>query len=115
MEPVARTVDTDSYMRVLSGLVAKGETVCLTITGGSRRSDDIYEMEMIRQAAAKNLPILGVCRGEQVINIAFGGTVYQDIPAQYPNALRHRQPDPGCEMTHSVKVEKGTALYALCN
>ena len=34
--------------------------------GGSRRSDDIYEMEMIRQAAAKNLPILGVCRGEQV-------------------------------------------------
>ena len=83
--------------------------------GGSRRSDDIYEMEMIRQAAAKKLPILGVCRGEQVINIAFGGTVYQDIPAQYPNALRHRQPDPGCEMTHSVKVEKGTALYALCN
>lgn len=83
--------------------------------GGSRRSDDIYEMEIIRQAAAKNLPILGVCRGEQVINIAFGGTVYQDIPAQYPNALRHRQPDPGCEMTHSVKVEKGTALYALCN
>ena len=35
MEPVTRTVDTDSYMRVLSGLVAKGETVCLTITGGS--------------------------------------------------------------------------------
>lgn len=33
MEPVTRTVDTDSYMRVLSGLVAKGETVCLTITG----------------------------------------------------------------------------------
>ena len=43
--------------------------------GSSRRSDDIYEMEIIRQAAAKNLPILGVCRGEQVINIAFGGTV----------------------------------------
>lgn len=82
--------------------------------GGSRRSDDIFETEAVRRAAEKKLPILGICRGEQIINVALGGTVYQDIPAQYPNALRHRQPDPGREMTHSVKVEKGTQLYSLC-
>ncbi len=50
MEPVTRTVDTDSYMRVLSGLVAKGETVCLTITGGSMTPFLVHGRDSIRFA-----------------------------------------------------------------
>lgn len=81
--------------------------------GFSRRSDDLFEMEAVRMAYAAKKPVLGICRGIQVINVALGGTIYQDIPSQVPNALRHRQPDPGCEMTHTVKIEKGSILYQL--
>ena len=59
--------------------------------GFSRRSDDLFEMEAVRMAYAAKKPVLGICRGIQVINVALGGTIYQDIPSQVPNALRHRQ------------------------
>lgn len=53
---------------------------------------DVYDIALIRLAAQRNVPMLGICRGEQLINVAFGGTLYQDIPAQYPDTtVRHNQ------------------------
>ena len=46
---------------------------------------DVYDIALIRLAAHRNLPMLGICRGEQLINVAFGGTLYQDIPSQHPD------------------------------
>lgn len=44
---------------------------------------DIYDINLIKIAAKKSIPMLGICRGEQLINVAFGGTLYQDLPSQY--------------------------------
>lgn len=44
---------------------------------------DIYDINLIKIAAKKSIPLLGICRGEQLINVAFGGTLYQDLPSQY--------------------------------
>jgi putative glutamine amidotransferase len=51
---------------------------------------DAVELALVRRAAADRLPIAGICRGLQVINIALGGTIYQDLDSQLPTALDHR-------------------------
>ncbi len=53
---------------------------------------DKYDMYLIKMAAQQCIPMLGICRGEQLINVAFGGTLFQDLPSQYPSdtLLQHR-------------------------
>lgn len=55
-------------------------------------ANDRFEIALIHAALAKKKPVLGICRGIQVINVAFGGTLYQDIPSRYPRYL----PITGC-------------------
>ena len=72
------------------------------------------ELEFIRMAAAAGKPILGICRGEQAINIAFGGSLYQDIPTQFGKQLKHRQnPIQRCRTTHTVATAEGSLLRQL--
>lgn len=82
--------------------------------GASLRSNDIFESEIIRRAAARRLPVLGICRGAQIANVAFGGTLYQDIKSQYAGAIRHRQADKNFELTHTVTVAENTTLAGIC-
>jgi len=79
----------------------------------TRRADDTFEFALIRAAAAQGKPILGICRGIQVINAAFGGTLWQDIPSQFPSRLCHRQTGPRYEPFHYVQLEPGSAMAAL--
>ncbi len=75
---------------------------------------DIYDIALIHLAARRNLPMLGICRGEQLINVAFGGTLYQDIPAQYPDTtVRHNQKEPSSVPTHLVNLLPGSAIAQL--
>ncbi len=75
---------------------------------------DAFDIALIRLAVAKGLPLLGICRGEQLLNVAFGGTLYQDLPSQYKGySVNHRQKAPGQYGTHSVYIEKGSLLYKL--
>ncbi|KAA6317242.1 putative glutamine amidotransferase, partial [termite gut metagenome] len=56
---------------------------------------DRYDLTLIRLATLRNLPTLGICRGEQLINVAFGGTLYQDLPTQYKDtSIEHQQEEP---------------------
>lgn len=72
---------------------------------------DIYDIALIRMAANRNIPMLGICRGEQLINVAFGGSLYQDIPSQYPDTtIRHGQKEPGNIPTHVVNLLPGSAI-----
>lgn len=50
---------------------------------------DTLELMVIRHAMERKMPILGICRGFQILNIYFGGTLYQDIPSQYPSTMKH--------------------------
>ena len=66
---------------------------------------DTFEEHLIKAAVKRHIPIVGICRGMQIINYVFGGTVIQDIPSEVPNALCHRQ--NACvasEKIHSIKI-----------
>lgn len=74
---------------------------------------DAYEMDLCRQALDKDIPLLGICRGMQVMNIATGGGIYQDIFVQTDTQLKHSQQAPRSYATHSILIEDGTLLAEL--
>ena len=74
---------------------------------------DAYEIELVKECVAADIPILGVCRGAQVINVALGGTLYQDIGTQVPGALVHRNWDVYEHNHHEVKIEENSTLETI--
>jgi putative glutamine amidotransferase len=74
---------------------------------------DRTELPLIRAALARGLPILGICRGIQSLNVAMGGTLYQDLPAQLPGPVAHRQAAPRSAPTHAIAIEPGSRLAAI--
>lgn len=74
---------------------------------------DAYEMRICHEALEKDLPMLGICRGMQVMNIVKGGRIYQDIGVQAGTTLKHNQQAPRSYGTHSIFVEEDTLLTDL--
>jgi len=77
---------------------------------------DRTELALARWAMAKALPLLAICRGIQVLNVAAGGTLVQDIPTQVPHPLSHSSPVAGRPLSvvaHTVEVAAGSQLAAL--
>lgn len=76
---------------------------------------DTLEIAISRMALTQRLPLFGICRGEQVMNVAAGGTLYSDIPSQFETALRHNQPDevPIAKLTQRVRVLPDSQLFAI--
>jgi putative glutamine amidotransferase len=73
---------------------------------------DIFEIALLRAAEARNMPVLAICRGLQVLNVARGGTLIQDLPSQRPSDIDHRQPLSGSTPTHDVTLQD--SLVADC-
>ena len=73
---------------------------------------DAFDIALIKLALERGIPLLGTCRGHQLINVACGGTLYQDLPSQLrsANLLKHRQQAPSWYGTHQVELEKGSIL-----
>ena len=71
---------------------------------------DTYELALREGALARDLPLLAICRGAQVLNVAAGGTLIQDIPSACPGAIRHRVDMPRNGVAHDVAVAPGTWL-----
>ena len=69
-----------------------------------------FELEMAQLARAANLPLLGICGGMQALNVAFGGSLYQDIDSQRPHPLRHRQTAQATQLSHAVKIAPNSVL-----
>jgi len=71
---------------------------------------DAFELAIFRDARARGLPVLAICRGIQLVNVAMGGTLWQDIPSERPQALRHAQASHRDDRTHRVDLTPGSRL-----
>lgn len=69
---------------------------------------DEFEMELLEHALARKMPIFGICRGLQVLNVVYGGTLYQDLPSQLGEGINHRQTTPKSQPTHEIMVDKAS-------
>lgn len=75
---------------------------------------DEFEIEMIHQCQKEAIPILGVCRGAQVINVAFGGSLYQDLPSQMEGkVIQHKQRRSLEASSHYVSIHKDSFLFEM--
>lgn len=74
---------------------------------------DQYEIALIEACVAQDKPVLGICRGPQIMNVAAGGTLFQDISTQNPDALVHRDWEIYDANAHEVEIEPGSGLAQL--
>jgi gamma-glutamyl-gamma-aminobutyrate hydrolase PuuD len=110
------------YVEQLDGLVLQGgadiapqsygETPLSPEWSGDRVRD-MYEIELLQEFVTHGKPVLGVCRGCQLINVVFGGTLYQDIAFQVPETLQHRHSEKYEEHFHEVKLLPESGLSKL--
>jgi putative glutamine amidotransferase len=115
-------VSLEHYADLLDGLVLEGgsdmwpgsygEEALRPEWNGDRVRDE-YEIALTRAFVARGKPVLGICRGLQVLNVAFGGTLYQDITTQKPGALRHRDAALYDRNFHAIEIVPGTRLEQL--
>ena len=71
---------------------------------------DQYEMQLVRAFLARKKPLLGVCRGAQVLNVTLGGTLFQDIETLHPGQRVHRNWEIYDQHAHELAIEPGSAL-----
>ena len=74
---------------------------------------DEYELELTRRAIEADVPLFAICRGVQVLNVARGGTLVQDIPDQLQDALNHTLKEPPFAIAHDIWITPGTLLDRL--
>jgi putative glutamine amidotransferase len=110
----------ESYLDALDGLLITGgafdvdpalwgeEPVHPKVTLKPGRTD--FELAAARGALARDMPVLGICGGQQLLAVAFGGTLMQHIPDGVPEALAHEQPNPRTEPGHEVRIVEDTLL-----
>jgi putative glutamine amidotransferase len=115
-------ISLQGYAEALDGLVLQGGNDLAPQTYGEEpmapewagdRLRDRYEMDLVDRFIHAGKPVLGICRGMQLLNVAFGGTLVQDIPSQRPGAVSHLDPAHYERCLHPVRIEPGTVLAGL--
>jgi putative glutamine amidotransferase len=96
-------VDPKLYLKKLPAELAK-------TTGTHDAPRDTWEKLLIQEVFRQRKPLLGICRGQQMVNVALGGTLIVDIPTQVPNALNHSQMARRTEAVHDVSVKPDSLL-----
>lgn len=82
--------------------------------GGTNISLDIFQIRLMKQVLAAQKPVLAICRGMQILNVACGGTIYQDISLKSGDSLNHmQQSDSRTDISHKVIVKPGTLLHRI--
>ena len=109
------------YLDLLDGLVITGGAfdVDPALYGGAERHATVtlkerrtrFEWAITEGALERDLPVLGICGGQQLLNVVLGGTLIQHIPDAMPDALAHEQAGPRTEPGHEVAVVPGTLLH----
>lgn len=109
------------YARHLDGLVLQGGADVSPQTYSENatrpewtgdRARDVYELELLHEFVDAGKPVLGICRGCQLINVAFGGSLYQDVATNVPEALAHVHSDYDAHK-HAVRFPAGSSLAGM--
>ena len=122
--PLPHQLDlAEAYVDLLDGLVVTGGAFDLdpSLYGATDRHATVrtkerrtaFEWAITEAALARDLPTLGICGGQQLLNVVLGGDLLQHIPDAVPGCLAHEQPNPRTEPGHPVDVVAGTALHRL--
>jgi putative glutamine amidotransferase len=113
----------DDYLDRLSGVLVTGGAFDVdpalfgaasrhaTVTTKDRRT--AFEFALVKGAIARGMPVLGICGGQQLLNVVLGGTLIQHIPDEIAAALAHEQPNPRTEAGHVVRVLEGSLLHRI--
>lgn len=112
-----------AYLDTINGLIVTGGhfDVDPALFGAADRHDTVqlkegrtdFELAITRGALERDMPVLGICGGQQLLHVVLGGTLIQHIPDEVDAALAHEQPNPRTEPGHTVRVEKGTLLHGI--
>lgn len=108
------------FVEEMNGIVLQGGSDIAPETYGEKpigewkgdRERDLIELEILKYAMEFGKPIFGICRGFQLMNVHFGGTLYQDIPSQFDSKILHKGTDYD-QNSHQVKVKKNSFLYRI--
>lgn len=111
------------YLSRLDGLIVTGGAfdVDPALYGDAARHDTVAlkeartsaELALLRDALARDMPVLGICGGQQLLAVALGGTLIQHIPDAMPDALAHEQTTSHYQPAHEVNIVPGTRLHAI--
>ena len=110
----------DAFLDRIDGLIVTGGAfdVDPALFGATSRHATVktkdtrtaFELAVTRGALARDMPVLGICGGQQLLHVVLGGGLIQHIPDEVPGALAHEQPNPRTEPGHTVKVAPGSLL-----
>ncbi len=113
----------EDYLALIDGLVITGGAFDIdpALYGVGERHATVrlkerrtrFEWAITERALEADLPVLGICGGQQLLNVVLGGRLIQHIPDAVPGALAHEQPNPRTEPGHEVHVVPGTLLHRL--
>jgi putative glutamine amidotransferase len=113
----------ETYLAAIDGLIVTGGAFDVdpalfgaaerhaTVTTKDRRT--AFEIAVARGAMAKDMPVLGICGGQQLLAVVLGGTLIQHIPDEVQGALEHEQKNPRNEPGHRVRITPGTLLHRI--
>ena len=119
---IKEEVTLDSYIDICDGfLFTGGADIDPMHYGEGKRAScgiiepyrDEFELKFFKKAISSKKPILAICRGAQLVNVALGGTLYQDIPSEVQTEILHRQNEPQSATFHSVKLVQDAPLFDL--
>jgi putative glutamine amidotransferase len=112
-----------AYLKLVQGIVVTGGAfdVDPALFGAAARHASVttkdrrtaFELAITRAAVARDMAVFGICGGQQLLNVALGGTLVQHIPDEIAGALAHEQPNPRTEPGHVVRLLPGTKLHRI--
>ena len=113
------TERAEEYLSLIDGLIVSGGAFDIdpalfgaverhaTVTTKDART--AFEWSVTRRALDRDIPVLGICGGQQLLHVVLGGTLIQHIPDEVPGALAHEQPNPRDEPGHRVRIIGGSS------